>query len=81
MKPFLLLQHRYLDEASDNEYEAVLDYGNLQPNEIVRIRMDQQSIADINPLDYSGIITGADLQTSAILKMKNRTFKSVLSMN
>lgn len=58
MKPFLLLQHRYLDEASDNEYEAVLDYGNLQPNEIVRIRMDQQSIADINPLDYSGIITG-----------------------
>lgn len=58
MKPFLLLQHRYLDEASDNEYEAVLTYGNLQPNELVRVRMDQQSIADINPLNYSGIITG-----------------------
>ncbi len=58
MKPFLLLQHRYLDEASDNEFEAVLSYGNLQPDELVRVRMDQQSIADINPLEYSGILTG-----------------------
>lgn len=58
MKPFLLLQHRYLDEASDNEYEAVLQYGKLEPEELVRVRMEQQSISHINPLDYSGIITG-----------------------
>jgi GMP synthase (glutamine-hydrolysing) len=58
MKPFLLLQHRYLDEASDNEYETVLRYGGLEPNQLVRIRMEQQSISDLNPNDYSGIITG-----------------------
>lgn len=58
MKPFLLLQHRYLDEASDKEYEAVLQYGKLEPRELVRLRMEQQSISHINPLDYSGIITG-----------------------
>ncbi|MBO6522233.1 MAG: glutamine amidotransferase [Balneolaceae bacterium] len=58
MKPFLLLQHRYLDEASDKEYEAILHYGMLKPEELVRIRMEKQSISHINPLDYSGIITG-----------------------
>ncbi len=58
MKPFLLLQHRYLDEASNNEYEAVLHYGMLEPEKLVRIRMEQQSISDINPLGFSGIITG-----------------------
>ena len=58
MKPFLLLQHRYLDEASDNEYEAVLKHGKLSPDELVRIRMEQESISDINPKEFSGIITG-----------------------
>ncbi|MFV1883291.1 MAG: glutamine amidotransferase [Balneola sp.] len=58
MKPFLLLQHRYLDEASDNEFEAVLQYSKLEPGELVRVRIEQQSISYINPLDFSGIITG-----------------------
>ncbi len=58
MKPFLLLQHRYLDEASDKEYEAVLQYGMLEREELVRIRMEQQSISHLDPRDYSGIITG-----------------------
>lgn len=58
MKPFLLLQHRYLDVASDNEFEAVMKYGELNPEQLVRIRMEQQSISDLNPAEYSGIITG-----------------------
>ncbi len=58
MKPFLLLQHRYLDEASDNEYKAILQHGPLSPEELVRVRMESVSISGINPNDYSGIITG-----------------------
>ena len=58
MKPFLLLQHRYLDKASDNEYEAVLKYGLLEPGQLVRIRMEQQSISDVDLSNFSGIITG-----------------------
>lgn len=58
MKPFLLLQHRYLDEASHNEYEAILRYGSLDPEELVRVRMERESISNINPTEYSGIITG-----------------------
>lgn len=58
MKPFLLLQHRYLDEASDNEYQAVLKYGGLQPVQLHRIRMEKASISRIKLQNYSGIITG-----------------------
>lgn len=58
MKPFLLLQHRYLDEASDNEYEAVLTYSGLQPQQMFRVRMEQQSIAGLSLADFSGVITG-----------------------
>ena len=58
MKPFLLLQHRYVDAASDNEYEAVLKYGNLQPYQLQRIRMEHVSLPEINLSEYSGIIIG-----------------------
>ena len=58
MKPFLLLQHRYLDQAADNEYLAVLNYGGLLPDQLRRIRMDKESIKGLNPENYSGIITG-----------------------
>ncbi len=58
MKPFLLLQHRYLDEASDNEYEAVLTYSGLSQNQVTRIRIEKDPIGIINLKDYSGIILG-----------------------
>lgn len=58
MKPFLLLQHRYLDEASDDEYEAVLKYGPLSPDEVHRIRMEKQSLGDIDLNEFSGVIVG-----------------------
>lgn len=79
MKPFLLLQHRYLDDASDKEYEAILQYGMLGTEELVRVRMEKRSISHINPLDYSGIITGggpanisdaADKKSSAQLRFE-----------
>ena len=58
MKPFLLLQHRYLDEAADNEYESVLKYGELTPDSLVRIRMERESIPALDLGAFSGIITG-----------------------
>ena len=58
MKPFLILQLRPLNEASDNEFEAFLKYGELKVDEVHRVRMEQQSIPEINLDDYSGIILG-----------------------
>ena len=58
MKPFLLLQHRYLDDASHNEYEAVIRYTGLTPDQIHRIRIEKDSIGPIDLNKYSGIILG-----------------------
>lgn len=58
MKPFLLLQHRYLDEASQNEYEAVIRYTGLTPDQIHRIRIEKELIGPIDLTKYSGIILG-----------------------
>lgn len=59
MKPFLILQLRPEDEAADNEFEAFLEKGGYSPGNVVRIRLDQQSLPDDLKLDdYSGIIVG-----------------------
>ena len=39
-KPFLLLQSRSEDEASDDEYQAFLKFGGLKPAELTRLRLD-----------------------------------------
>jgi GMP synthase (glutamine-hydrolysing) len=58
MKRFLILQLRPLDEAADNEYEAILKYGNLKEEEVHRIRMESESFAGLRANDYAGIIVG-----------------------
>ena len=59
MKPFLILQLRPETEASDGEYEAMLEQGHLDAADTVRIRLDQQATpADLNLQDYSGVIVG-----------------------
>ena len=59
MKTFLILQLRPETTASDDEYLAFLDKGNLQPEETTRIRLDQQSLpADLDISDYAGVIVG-----------------------
>lgn len=59
MKPFLILQLRPEDQASDDEYMAILDKGRLLPGEVQRIRLDQQVLpADLDPSDFSGVIVG-----------------------
>lgn len=58
MKPFLLIQSRPEDETSENEYEAFLQFGDLAPESLHRIRAEQQSINNMNLEGYSGILIG-----------------------
>ena len=59
MKPFLILQLRPETEASDNEFEAILEKGGYGADDVRRIRLDQDSLPEnLNLDDYSGIIVG-----------------------
>lgn len=58
MKPFLILQLRPENEASDNEFTAFLKYGELTEGEAHRIRMEKEGVPEIDLSDYSGIILG-----------------------
>lgn len=58
-KPFLLLQLRPEDEASDNEYNSFLEFTELDAKYLQRIRMDQSGLPkNLNFNDYSGVIVG-----------------------
>ncbi len=58
MKPFLLLSHRAVDLAADGEYEAMLRFCGLQPDQLHRVRMEQGPWTPIRLDDWSGIILG-----------------------
>lgn len=56
-RPFLLLQLRPEDVASDDEYEAFLRATGLTDKQLVRIRMDQ-NLPAVHLDDYSAVIVG-----------------------
>lgn len=59
MKPFLILQLRPEDAASDDEYAAILAKGGLTPEQTHRIRLDQEDIPEgLQVSDYAGVIVG-----------------------
>ncbi|MCB1331126.1 MAG: glutamine amidotransferase [Maritimibacter sp.] len=59
MKRFLLLQLRPETEAADDEFEAFLDKGGLTPDDVHRIRLDQEDLPDGLDLQaYAGVIVG-----------------------
>src|ERR1035438_4676098 len=58
IKPFLILQLRPEDAASDNELDAFLKFGNLSQENIHRVRIEKESIPAINLEDYSGVLVG-----------------------
>lgn len=58
VKPFLLLQLRPINAASDNEFEAFLKYGGLREDQVHRVRMEKEGVPDIDLDAYSGIIAG-----------------------
>ena len=59
MKPFLIIQLRPEDIASDGEFEAILRHGKLKTEDVIRLRIEDSGIPkDLNPRDYSAIIVG-----------------------
>jgi GMP synthase (glutamine-hydrolysing) len=69
VKPVLILQLRPEDETSDNEYQAILKYGELTETQAERIRIEKTGIPDeLSIHDYSAIIVGGspfDISTPA----------------
>jgi len=58
-KPFLILQLRPETEASDSEFEAILQKGGLAAGQAHRIRLDQSALPDrLNLAEYAGVIVG-----------------------
>lgn len=70
MKPFLILQLRPVDAASENEFEAFLKYGGLKRGQVHRIRMEKEGVPDIDLSKYSGIIEGGGPSNVSDLKEK-----------
>ncbi len=59
MKPFLILQLRPEAEAADNEFEAFLAKGGLDPARARRIRLDRETLpGDLRLADHAGVIVG-----------------------
>ena len=72
MKPFLLLATRTDDEAADEEYASFLDAGGLEPDELVRVRLDAAPMPHIDLDDYSGVIVGGSpFNTSESAELKS----------
>ncbi|WP_245967197.1 type 1 glutamine amidotransferase family protein [Ulvibacterium marinum] len=57
MRKMLILQMRPEDEAADSEFQAILRVGELGPDEVRRVRLEQ-GIPEIDMEDYYAIIAG-----------------------
>jgi GMP synthase (glutamine-hydrolysing) len=58
MKPFLILQLRPEQEASDDEFHALLAKSGLDERQTHRVRLDCDELPTIDLASYSGIIVG-----------------------
>ncbi len=58
MRPFLFLGTRGEDEVADGEYAAMLSFGGLREEELVRIRLETEPLPEIDLDDWSGVIMG-----------------------
>jgi GMP synthase (glutamine-hydrolysing) len=65
VKPFLLLASRAEDKAAEEEYEAYLRYGGLEPAQLRRIRMEAGPLPELDLSAYSGVIVGGSPFTSS----------------
>lgn len=57
-KPFLILQLRPEDETADNELAALIQFGGLAESEIHRVRIEKESLPNIDLDDYSATYLG-----------------------
>ena len=58
MKPFLILQLRPEDEASDGEFVAFLEKGSIPENRVRRVRLERDGLPDVSLEDYAAVIVG-----------------------
>ena len=58
MKPFLFLATRSDDEPADAEYEAFLKRTGLDESTLRRLRLEAESLPQIDLDDWSGILVG-----------------------
>lgn len=58
MKPFLLLATRVDDYAADAEYQSFLAFGGLAEGQLRRVRLEAESLPELDLADYSGIFLG-----------------------
>jgi len=58
MKPFLILQLRPETEASDDEFAAILSKSGLTADRTRRIRLDCETLPDLDLSAYAGTIVG-----------------------
>lgn len=57
-KPVLVLQLRPETETADSEFEAILRYGGLSADEVVRVRLDREPFPEVDLDAVSAIIVG-----------------------
>lgn len=70
---FLIIQLRPEDEAAESEFQAILRYGGLGDAEIVRARVEQTGLPEIELGEYAAIIVGGspyDISTPEAAKTK-----------
>ena len=65
MKPFVLLATRAEDEAADGEYEAMLRFGGLSPEQLRRLRLEAGPMPPIDLDEVSGVIVGGSPFTTS----------------
>ena len=58
MKPFLFLGTRAEDDVAQQEYDAVLAGSGLRPEELVRVRLEQGPLGEVDLDAWSGIVLG-----------------------
>jgi len=58
MRPFLILQLRPETEVADDEFRAILEYGEFGSCPVTRVRVDSAGVPDVDPRDFAGIIVG-----------------------
>lgn len=57
-KPFLIVQLRPEDVASDDEYRAFLRYGGIPPERAHRVRIEHGEVPEVDLSAYAGVIVG-----------------------
>jgi len=78
VKPFLFLATRSDDEPADAEYEAFLKRTGLDESTLRRLRLESESLPQIDLDDWSGILVGGSpFNASTPAEKKSATQKRV----